>query len=257
MILESIVVVLLLFVALLVVYKGSVQEYQILQKDWSPNIEWSPLLSEQLPIVIRNVPQEWRGSWTRKATEHKSWSVYVESEDALQKTTWKEWLQSPPGEPHPSNTADIASIAKLPVQEWLDGGFRRWSWLPSTTPHTFVLTSDQPLPLRKTTAAATLVQVTDGESASVWLAHDGVVPSELQEEIKGRNPWSLSSEEVPLMEEVKFIEIKLRPGNALIIPTHWWFAVKGPTVSKKVEGVWGWTTTFQTPVSWVVSRIVP
>lgn len=255
MFLEIVLLLLLLFAALVIVYKGAVHEYQILQKEWSPNIEWSHLLKEQLPIVIRNVSPEWRGNWTRKATEHKSWPVYVETEEEIQRTSWKDWIHSSPGEPHITNNDEIASIAKLPLQEWFDGGFSRWCWLPKASPNVFVLTSESPLPLTKTTAAATLLQATDGEPITVWLAHDGSVPSEIQADIKGKDPWKLTATEVPLFDEVKFIEVKVRPGNALVIPTHWWFSVTSSSVPTKADGGWGWIATFQTPVSWIVSSL--
>jgi hypothetical protein len=256
MILESLLILLLLFGALLVVYKGAVHEYQILQKDWSPNIEWSSLLGEQLPIVIRNVSQEWRGSWTRKATEAKSWPVYVETDEDIRKTTWKQWIHSPPGEPLITNRKEIAAIAKLPTQQWLDGGFRRWSWLPRSNNQIFVVTSDVPLPLTKTTAAATVVQITDGPPVTVWLAHEGAIPGEVQQDLNHQNPWTLSGNEIPLFEEIKYIEVKLRPGNALVVPTHWWYAVQGPSVGQKAEGTWGWIASFHTPVSWIVNKIL-
>lgn len=264
MFLELIILTLVVFSVFLVSYKGAVHEFQILQKDWSPNIEWGPLLGEQLPLVIRNVSPDWQGVWTRKASERKTWPVQILGEEGQQlRTTWREWLASGPGEPMFVNGEEIAAAVKLSLREWTDGGFCRATWLsqPSRT-EVGVLgpRNDSVRAAKKTTAITTLVQATDGAPLSIWLAHDGAVPAEVAKELRGKNPWQLKSEEIPWIDEVKFIEIKLRPGNALAIPAHWWWAARTqlPVVADKprmADGAWFWIAEFQTPVSWVVSKV--
>ncbi len=184
-------------------YKGAIHEYQILQKDWSPNIEWSSLLSEKLPIVIRNVSVEWIGQWNRHSTERKSWPIFVKGSDGqVLKATWNEWLASPPGEPLILNGDELAAASKIPMQNWKDGGFSSWSWLPTIANEVGVLGPD-PSSVRavqKTTAAATIVQATDGIPMQIWLAHEGAVPDFVAPTLKGSNPWVLKSEQVPWIE---------------------------------------------------------
>lgn len=267
--LEPLLVILLILAFFLVAYKGAVHEFQILQKDWAPDMDWAALLAEQLPIVVRNVEASWQGAWTRRATAQKDWPIRVRAAGGeLYKGKWSEWLASSPGQPAIERTSldQIAEFCPIPVELWGDGGFRRWSWLPGHTPHVALgilgPTEDAIAPCRKTTAAATLLQATDGAPLQVWLAHEGAVPTSVAGRLAGRNPWSLTSDQFPWINEVKFIEVRLRPGNAIAIPTHWYYAVRpalpvvsdGPTMA---DGAWFWTAEFHTPISWLVSMLRP
>jgi hypothetical protein len=259
--LEAVLVALLVLAFLMVAYKGAVHEFQILQKDWKPTIEWSALLAEQLPLVIRNVDPSWIGTWTYRATAAKSWPLQVRKDGKLFKTRWSEWIAAPPGQPQPTphSLHEISAVASPPIALWEDGGFRRWSWIPAhlTKTQVQVLGPGAILPVRKSTAAATLLQATDGAPLQVWLAHEGAVPT--QAVLLGRDPWSLTADTVPWISEVKFVEMRVRPGNALVIPTHWYWAAR-PQVDVGSaetigEGSWFWTAEWQTPVSWLVSQI--
>ncbi len=260
--LEALLVVLLIFVFFMVAYKGAVHEFQILQKDWKPTIDWSALLGEQLPLVLRNVDPSWQGTWTRRAVATKSWPIQVRKDGKVFKTRWNEWLAAPPGQPPLTRTSlhEISQIVAPPISLWEDGGFHRWSWIPAhlTTTTAHVLTGV--LPVRRSTAAATLLQATDGVPLQIWLAHEGAVPA--QAAILNRDPWSLTAEQVPWISEVKFVEIRLRPGNALVIPTHWYWAARMEgsvasvgSVGSMGDGSWFWIADWQTPISWLVSQV--
>lgn len=260
--LEVLLVVLLVLAFFLIAYKGAVHEFQILQKDWSTDIPWSNLLSEQLPIVVRNVDPAWQGGWTRRATQHKTWPIRVLTEDGPRKGKWNEWLASPPGQPviDPRSMSDIQAFVKAPVVSWSDGGFHRWNWLPvqSSAEENHVLgpSATSILPVRKTVAAATTIQATDGAPLQLWIAHEGAVPASVSQTLVGEDPWA--SQDIPWMNEVKFIEMKLRPGNALVLPAHWYFAARPllPVVSDQpimADGAWFWIAEFHTPISWLVS----
>jgi hypothetical protein len=139
---------------------------------------------------------------------------------------------------------------------WEDGGFRRWSWIPAhlTGSRVHVLGPGDVMPVQRATAAATLLQATDGTPLQIWLAHEGAVPANVA--LVGRDPWSLTADQVPWISEVKFIEIRLRPGNALVIPTHWHWAAQVPGGGETMgDGSWFWSAEWQTPVSWLVSRV--
>jgi hypothetical protein len=258
MILEIILFVCIVFCVCLVVYKGAVHEFQILQKDWTSNMNWSDLLGEGVPLIVRNVAPEWKGAWTIKQTARKSWPIQVRDDEGLLGTTWSDWIRSAPGQAPLENTAELAQVAKLPIQTWVDGGFCRWSWLAPWRTDAFVLgpTSDTLLPAYKTVAICTLLQSTDGAPLQIWLAHEGAVPPQVCDDLHGSDPWSLRSEEVPWMEEVKYVEVKLRPGNAIAIPPHWWIAVRPMFSTTKPtcmgDGAWFWRAEFNSPVSYVI-----
>lgn len=262
MFLESLLVILLILGFLVMAYKGAVHEFQILQKDWAPNIDWSSLLSEQLPIVIRNVASEWRGAaWTRAATAQKSWPIHVRTTNgSLMRGAWGPWLTSPPGEPAIQNLDEIAAFVDVPLHAWTDGGFRRWSWLPTglgAQKHVGILgpSDDAVQPLRKTVAAATVLVATDGAPLQVWLAHEGAIPASVP--LENQDPWRSTA---PWIGEVKFIEMRLRPGNALVLPPHWWYALRPEidvfgSYATMAEGSWWFTAEFHTPVSALVATV--
>jgi len=221
-------------------YRSAIHEFQILQKDYSSEHDWASLLEEQLPLVIRSLPKHWLGAWTRTNTRHKTWVVKVrDDEGRLFRTTWNHWLEEPVG--IPENLEELATTAKLDttIRHWNDDGFRRWFWLPPRTPVPSILL--KPKGVVKTTAAVTTIVSTDGAPLELWIAHEGAIPANVADELRGENPWVLTTKEIPWIGEVKYIEVKLRPGNAITIPAHWWYALKSD------EGqAWYWVAESQT-----------
>ena len=250
MILESLFVGLLILGICLVVYRGAVHEFQILQKEYGPDHNWSEILNEQLPLVIRSLPRTWLGAWTRKQTEHKTWVLTVQENGKRFRTTWNHWLKEPRGDPE---LAELATVAKLDtvLPHWTAEGFRQWAWLPPATPTPGILRGDQCLGVTKLTTEARTFVSTYGGYLELWIAHEGAIPANVADDLAGKNPWTQTTKEIPWIGEVKFIEVKLRPGNAIVIPKHWWVAVR----SSPDKAAWYWTADFHTPISWAVSAV--
>jgi hypothetical protein len=252
----------LLFLALLIAgltalaYRSAVHEFQILQKDFTDENNWSELLSEELPLVIRGIPKSWLGAWSEKATGKKTWQVVVKQDERRFKTTWANWLSTPSPKPQPQNIAEIARVSRLEhnFSNWTADGFRRWSWLPAGTPTPAVFGVQDYKGVQKTTAEFTAVVATDGAPLELWIAHEGAIPANVSTDLVGQNPWIQTTETIPWIGEVKFIEIKLRPGNAIVIPKHWWLAIRH-CGDEKAGAAWFWTAGFHTPVSWIASRL--
>jgi hypothetical protein len=252
MILEILFIVLLVFGVCVVAYRGAIHEFQVLQKDYALDTKWSEMISEQLPIVIRSLPNRWLGAWTQQRTEQKTWVVVVEEDGKKFRTTWANWLQNPKGVPQ--NLLELASVAKLDttLRNWTDEGFTHWSWLPTSTPLPAILTDQQYTGVKKTTAEYTAIVATDGAPLELWIAHEGAIPEKVTEDLRHRNPWTQTTEDIPWIGEVKFMEIKLRPGNTVILPRHWWYAVR---VAEEKGSAWYWTAQFHTPISQLVSLV--
>lgn len=254
MVLEFVFVCLLLFGLCLLAYRGAIHEFQILQKDFNADvdIQWSEILTERLPIVVRNCPKAWLGYWNQKYTEMKQWQVICMNDGKKFKTTWNHWLQTPTPRPTIVNSHELAKVIKLDYtfSNWTNDGFRRWSWLPVGTPEPHVLsgTGDECMGLQKVKSEYMSLVATDGAPLEIWLAHEAAIPSNVQTDLYMKNPWTQTVADIPWISEVKYIEIKLRPGNAIILPTHWWFALRSSDPSRDA---WFWKGEFHTPVSWI------
>ena len=256
----GIVIVLLIVLGLTVVYyRGALYEFQILQKDYSPSMKWADFLSEQLPLVIRNIPKKWAGNWSEEVAM-KPWMVTVgkgngKGKDAKKSKTisWREWLAYPSSPILNAKELGLKTKLDITIQHWEP--LRRWYWIPVGSPTPYVLSSNPHnlcIGLQKTTADATAIVSTSGSPLEVWVSHEGGIPSSLTDTLTGKNPWIQSTNEIPGVENVKFIEILLRPGNVIVLPAHWWFAIRCHTHTKRS---WFWTHEFHSPVSWIATAI--
>lgn len=249
MILGMIIVILLLIGICVISYRGALHEFQILQKDYNPENKWPDFLSEQLPLVIRNLPPSWLGNWSREKTERKNWPVQAKNRKKTIKTTFQKWLEYP--EMPIDNVRELGEKSKLDItiRNW----FSRWFWIPTCVPHPYVLSdivTNSCIPLRKATADATAIVSTDGSPVEVWLSHEAGIPDTIADSLRGLNPWIQSTNEIPGVEKVKFIEVRLRPGNAIIVPTHWWYSVRSVESDS-----WFWIHEFQSPISWLATKL--
>jgi hypothetical protein len=264
MILESLFIILLVFVFVVIFYRAAIHEYTIVQKDWdTEDVKWSELLTERAPLVVRSVPKTWTRLWTAGRTAKFGWPVVLQ---ARVRTSWSAWLNSKPGASQKIvNEHDLALAAGL-YDQAVDMGlqFRRFSWLPGSmavgavsagvippTPGSFV-------GLRKTTAEATCWVATDGTPLRIWIAHEGATKGGdyLPPNPYGRDPRGLKPEETPWISELKFMEIRLRPGNLFILPPHWWVALHCDKESDEtaLHGSWYWTCEYHSAVSWLATR---
>ena len=279
MFLESLFIVLLLLVFSVIFYRSAIHEYTIVQKNWGLEDEkWSALLGEKAPLIIRSVPATWTRLWTHKRTAKFGWPVVIQDAAAAaaaagagrSRTGWSTWLGTGVGtgkDKRVINEVDLATTAGLPEQA-ADIGyvFRAPYWLPGSLSVRGVRAGVIPpldtafVGLQKTTAEATCFIATDGRPLLLWLAHEGATQGGryLPPNPYGRNPWTMLPEETPWISELKFLEIRLRPGNMLILPAHWWIAMKCDEVDAPAqvmaEGAWYWTTEFHSPISWLATR---
>ena len=255
MILESLFLILLVVGLCVLAYRGANHEFQILQKDYTRDTNWSEVLSEQLPLVIRDLPKHWLGSWTKQRTEQKAWVVTItDDEDRQYRTTWNVW-QATPNAPQPDNMKDIGQHAKLnnALLNWNTEDFRCWSWLPASvsSPIPAVFSETTPARLQKTTAESTVIVSTDGVPLEVWIAHEGAVPSATAELLLENDPWLTTTDTIPDINEVKYIEITLRPTQAVVLPKHWFYAIRAATTGQ----AWFWTAQFHTPISYIIGAV--
>jgi len=175
------------------------------------------------------------------------------------KTNWNTWLQTP-NNTSPTNLVDIADTIKLRnnFEHWAAEGFHQWYTVPTQTPTPYIYQQTDVMGLRKGIADFTAIVATDGTPLELWIAHEGAIPSKQADEIVEKDPWIQTTKEIPWIGDVKYIEIKLRPGNAILIPRHWWYAIRAAKESSEQplpSYAWFWMGTIHSPVSWLTSRI--
>ena len=141
----------------------------------------------------------------------------------------------------------------MAFSNWGADGFRRWSFLPSANPAPYVFSPQQVEGVKKVFSEFAAIVATDGAPLELWIAHEGAIPSSVQSDLVHKDPWIQTTETIPWIGEVKFIEIKLRPGNAVVIPKHWWYAVR--TADGEKADAWFWIGEFNTPISWIASKL--
>lgn len=272
MLLESLFIILLLLVFSVIFYRSAIHEYTILQRNWdSEDVKWAALLGEKAPLIIRQVPTAWTKLWTQKRTAKFGWPAVISEKGQRSRTNWSTWITAKNNTLSGKrliNEPDLAIAAGLPDQAaevalnlrspyWLPGSFA----VKNLTASVIAPINGAFIGLRKTTAEATAWVATDGPPLTVWLAHEGATKggSYLPKNPHGRDPWRLKPEESPWISELKFLEVRLRAGNMLVLPAHWWVAFKceesnpGGMVG---EGSWFWTAEFHSPISWMASKFM-
>jgi hypothetical protein len=108
-----------------------------------------------------------------------------------------------------------------------------------------------PRGLHKTTAAASLLIPTDG-TLLVSIMHEQAEPY-LPPDWHGRQLSSFTLDDTPLLGHIDYMDIILRPGNALLLPAHWTYCIisheeKIPPLYLLME--------FHHPVSAFVNRVL-
>jgi len=257
--LELLLLAVILIGVAVLFYRAAIHEFQILQHDWSEDLNWANLLSERAPLVIREIPIELQGMWRKTAVSSRGWPVHLQTPSGTVRLPLSEWLQTPIAkDPSPvflQNGDRLARSIGLSdtMGDWRSAGMGRWTWLPQSTcsAHLLPPTKTDCLPLHQIRSDCRIFICTDGPPLLLWLAHEGSFST--MHRLEGQNPWTFTD------QNIKYMELRLRPGQAIVLPTHWWVAAKCelPIVSNAPsvgDGSWFWTADLNTPVSWVLEK---
>ncbi len=107
-----------------------------------------------------------------------------------------------------------------------------------------------PRGLHKTTAAASLLIATDGV-LSVSIMHEEAEPY-LPADWQGRQLGSFTYDDTPLLGHIDYMDIVLRPGNALLLPAHWTYCITAQGADPPLYTL----LEFHHPVSAFVNRVL-
>ncbi len=218
MILEIIIVAAVAFFICVLFYKQANEEFQILQIDYERLQELPTLYQDRSPIVVSQFPTPSLGT-----------------DQELQKRPQLLRMRITPTESLGMILTNPQRLSTFPfpqaTAEWLarESGLQIWfqqslyeASLPS--PYTsWIYSAKTSLwphhrGLFQTTAFQTILMPTQGE-VSVNLLMQKMIPY-LPKSWKGRVFSSLSPQDTPLLQQIQYLEVKLRKGNLLFLPAH-------------------------------------
>ncbi len=247
------IVVLFIIAALFLIgalfYRQSLQEYRINQIEWDRRHELDGLFDERAPIVVRGMPQS--PVWTHSDIMMREFYGNAKVPDGSK--TLREALLNGEGLKTLPSTFRRYLYQNIGLGIWCEN---TWSavlansrgWLGSSIPldgECFV--GEQGLIEMK--ANWTMIVPTEGAIVVQILA--AKEKKWLPTKWKGLFPDRLTAADAPFIGNMKYMDIIVRPGSALWVPTHWlvsWVP--------KEEGEVPLICMIQmhTPVSWLASR---
>jgi hypothetical protein len=213
MILESLLVLAVLAVILVFFYKQGVREFRILQVDSIDKAQ--QLLNERSPIVVLPAPTA-QNLWTRADLDARP-SL---AKSAFNGLPLKEAIQKP-SFTLKTETAEMLA-EKSGVSIWANQhllpAFKTGSWwTPCLTARTEVAIGAQGL--RQTYGYTTLLMATEN-AIQVSLLNESSNPY-LPDGWEGKRLAKMTRDDAPFLPQIKFVDVIVRPGSALLIPPHW------------------------------------
>ena len=198
----------LIFIGILVLvhwfdYRRSIQEYSVTQV---PIDELAGVMHEKTPVMVEMGLLPWRPEIAKNASWSQNLDKPIEDNEAL---------------------AVQIELSKGLVD--LDSARCLW-WLPGVFYPSVDIIKHEVAGLTWVTAERQWIGCTSG-SLTVWLVHSRYrrfLPEEVAD------PWALTVAEAPYIGRVQYIEVLIKPGWALGLPSHWGYAIKS-------EEAWFWT----------------
>lgn len=247
------IIIAVLFVIGALFYKQSIQEYRINQIEWEQRHELDSLLEERAPIVVRSMPQS--PVWTHSDLMMREFYGNERPPNAEGKTIRELVFDG--------SSATAATIWESGYRRYLyqNTALSLWfetTWGPILAGTRGWLGSHIPVEgecyigdsgLIELKANWTLIIPTEGAIVVNILA--AKEKKWLPAKWRGLYPSKLTAAVAPFISKMNYIDVIVRPGTALWVPTHWMIAW-----TSKDEGVVPLVTTvaIHTPISWIASR---
>jgi hypothetical protein len=237
---EIFIVLALVFLVAVFFYKQALEEFDVLQIEANQLDQLPKLLSEQSFLVIRSLPkvQFWSAETVKEIPRiHKApYGTRTLLEIA-------EKCEGPLPDTYPQISEHLAEQTGL--KTWI-----QTTWLPKIVESDFVRwmfsvrveSCIGNKGLRKTTAYSTMILPTSGNLIVSVMPESSM--TYLPKQWQGKFFPSLKRAEAPLLGEIKFLDIKVREGSALLVPPHWIV-----NIEKDGEVPWFIWTEFHHPLS--------
>jgi hypothetical protein len=243
MILESLLVLGVLIIILLFFYKQAVQEFRILQTD---SLEKAMgLLSERSPIVVLPSPTP-QQLWTRQDIKQRPTLAKLQIEGL----TLEEAIKAETYPLPPEAAEALSQKVGLPVwiQQTLLPTFKQSNWwTPILTNRTEVVIGAQGL--RQTYAHCTAIMCTEGAIAVSLL--NETANAYLPLGWKGKRVSKMTRDDAPLLAQIQYVDVIVRPGSMLLVPPHWKVCWETHEKGPAAFAVW---TEFHHPLSHLVYK---
>ncbi len=247
----EIFVVLVVAVAVLIVfYRQAIEQYNILQIESTQISELPKLLSERTPVVVRSIGDPKLLTPETLKSNPRLLSFPLEPQYNLSM-----YLQNPKPiiKLSPKSAAVLGNESGLQVwaaHHWFPKFFSTswWELVHNISSEAYVGERG----LQKTTGVTTMLYPTSGSlDVTVMAAH---MEEFLPKSWRGRFPELFTVQDTPLVGEIKYITIKLRPGTMLCIPPHWLVSIRASDESKGKPLLWGWIQ-IHNPISQLASSM--
>ena len=247
---EILFILALLFAVFILFYRQAIEQYTVLQIEATQLADLPKLLSERAPVVVREcgLPKVFTADALKSNPRLLSYPLG-------QQQTLGQYLKSeaPPRTVKMPKKASLVLASESGLQVWAEH-----TWFPRffTQPlweaiHS--LTVEAHLGekgLRKTTALTTLIYPTTS-ALEVTLCTE-TQQQYLPKTWRGRFPETFTIQDTPLVGEIKYITVKLRPGNVLCLPTHWFVSIRAADPTKPT--LWAWME-LHNPISLMASKM--
>lgn len=248
-----------IFLILTFFYKQAICDFRINQIEWSQRDEsLLTLLHEKVPLVVRTLPSA--SFWTREdVLARPCFSTlpifqdvripdWIQSADANAVCPWK-W----------EHAEKIAAVSGLKVwaekwmnpvviprllRAWMFARYQCWAGRRG---------------MQRTFATWTCILPVQGEIVVSLLPEN--MESFLPAQWVGTFPGEMSQKDTPFLKDLKFVDIIVRPGNALFLPAHWFvsWSAKDANTSEHASHAPSMvcTISYHTPISLLAFNASP
>ena len=239
--LEIILIVCMVFLILTFFYKQAVCDFRINQIEWSQKDNISSLLIEKVPIVVRSIPSA--TFWTHNDVIHRACYTNI---PIFKETSLVDWLSTSNVDsicPWKYEQAEmIAAVSSINI--WAD---RYMNYLFNSYIKFWIYPKYHcwagNIGLRKTYAPWTCFFPVDGDITFTILPENN--QSSLPANWLDCFPANFTINDTPFVGDLKFIDVILRPGTCIFMPSHWFVSwTCKSTVASMVCSI-----SYHTPIS--------
>lgn len=244
-----------LWIILTCFYKQAICEFRMNQLEWDKAPDTlSELMQEKAPIVLRGIPSV--SVWTKEDVMARD--IYG-TIPLFKEMTLVEWIRgAPPVTACPWSYGDAERIAaRSGLSVWAEKTLHTVFLPHSVTrawlrPHYACWAGE--VGLQRTFAMWTVILPVDGSIQVTIMPEtmDAYLPAPPFRQ--GCHPSRLTRRETPFVNELKFMDVIVRPGTGLIMPPHWfvsWVAHNTETLPLVC------TVAYHSPVSRLAFRMAP